>query len=253
MNFYSIIKKLLTINVLIFGIFVGSANAQSALDDPAEQQVEPFQVFDNLYYVGVKWVSAWLLETDQGLILFDSLYGELTDMQSVSFHHQGLALGVEGTEGFLFAVGFPVARRGDAGLHHQRLGPLFTGLQLGAVRSRAEDGKASLAQAIAEARGQGGFGTHHDQVNRLFLADLLQGVLIALTDGQLDAALEFSRAAVAWGHPDLLDASAAGQGPGQGVLPSASSDDQHVLRGSGRGHGGQEAGGSFGDHSGELP
>lgn len=49
-------------------------------DDPAVQRVEPFQVFDNLYYVGAKWVSAWVLETDQGLILFDALYGELTDI-----------------------------------------------------------------------------------------------------------------------------------------------------------------------------
>lgn len=49
-------------------------------DDPALQRVEPFQVFDNLYYVGARWVAAWVLETDQGLILFDSLYGDLTDI-----------------------------------------------------------------------------------------------------------------------------------------------------------------------------
>ena len=49
-------------------------------DDPEQQRVAPFQVFDNLYYVGARWVSAWLLETDQGLILFDSLYGELVDL-----------------------------------------------------------------------------------------------------------------------------------------------------------------------------
>lgn len=49
-------------------------------DDPAIQRVEPFQVFDNLYYVGARWVAAWLLETDQGLILFDTLYGDLTDI-----------------------------------------------------------------------------------------------------------------------------------------------------------------------------
>ena len=49
-------------------------------DDLEFQRVAPFQVFDNLYYVGAKWVSAWLLETDQGLILFDTLYGDLTDI-----------------------------------------------------------------------------------------------------------------------------------------------------------------------------
>jgi metallo-beta-lactamase class B len=49
-------------------------------DDPALQRVPPFQVFDNLYYVGARWVSAWLLVSDQGLILFDSLYGDLTNI-----------------------------------------------------------------------------------------------------------------------------------------------------------------------------
>ncbi len=52
----------------------------AAQDDPELQRVAPFQVFDNLYYVGARWVSAWLLETDQGLILFDSLYGDLVDI-----------------------------------------------------------------------------------------------------------------------------------------------------------------------------
>ncbi len=44
-------------------------------DDPVAQYVEPFQVFDNLHYVGIEWVSAWILETSEGLILFDSLSG----------------------------------------------------------------------------------------------------------------------------------------------------------------------------------
>jgi len=61
---------------------LGSVSAQelSENDDPEFQRVAPFQVFDNLYYVGAKWVAAWLLETDQGLILFDTLYGDLTDI-----------------------------------------------------------------------------------------------------------------------------------------------------------------------------
>jgi metallo-beta-lactamase class B len=35
-----------------------------------------FKVFDNLYYVGTDWVSAFLIPTDDGLILIDALYGE---------------------------------------------------------------------------------------------------------------------------------------------------------------------------------
>ena len=67
---------------IVLCVSIGATTAQEAdrLDDPEFQRVAPFQVFDNLYYVGAKWVSAWLLETDQGLILFDSLYGDLTDI-----------------------------------------------------------------------------------------------------------------------------------------------------------------------------
>ena len=65
---------------LVQMVFVANAQELSGQDNPEVQRVEPFQVFDNLYYVGGKWVAAWLLETDQGLILFDSLYGDLTDL-----------------------------------------------------------------------------------------------------------------------------------------------------------------------------
>ena len=59
-----------------------SSNGQelSDRDNPEVQRIAPFQVFDNLYYVGARWVSAWLLVSDQGLILFDALYGDLTDI-----------------------------------------------------------------------------------------------------------------------------------------------------------------------------
>jgi metallo-beta-lactamase class B len=41
-------------------------------DDVALQKIEPFKVFDNLYYVGPCYVSVWLLTTPQGHVLFDS-------------------------------------------------------------------------------------------------------------------------------------------------------------------------------------
>lgn len=43
------------------------------------QKVEPFKIFDNLYYVGLEWVSCYLVVTDEGLVLLDSLYGEFVD------------------------------------------------------------------------------------------------------------------------------------------------------------------------------
>ncbi len=43
------------------------------------QQVPPFRIFDNLYYVGLEWVSCYLLVTSDGLILIDGLYGDYTE------------------------------------------------------------------------------------------------------------------------------------------------------------------------------
>ena len=45
-------------------------------EDPEQQSVTPFKIFDNLYYVGIDWVAAYLLVTSDGLILIDSLYGK---------------------------------------------------------------------------------------------------------------------------------------------------------------------------------
>lgn len=41
-------------------------------NDVEFQKIEPFKVFDNLYYVGPGFVSVWLLTTPEGNILFDS-------------------------------------------------------------------------------------------------------------------------------------------------------------------------------------
>jgi metallo-beta-lactamase class B len=41
-------------------------------NDVEFQKIEPFKVFDNLYYVGPGYVSVWLLTTPEGGILFDT-------------------------------------------------------------------------------------------------------------------------------------------------------------------------------------
>ncbi len=41
-------------------------------NDVEFQKIEPFKVFDNLFYVGPGYVSVWLLTTPEGNILFDS-------------------------------------------------------------------------------------------------------------------------------------------------------------------------------------
>ena len=76
MTNYSI-RKICLASLLSINFCYAQRSAESNIEN---ERVVPFQVFDNLYYVGSKSVSVWLLESDQGLILFDSLYGELTNM-----------------------------------------------------------------------------------------------------------------------------------------------------------------------------
>ena len=49
------------------------------LGDVKERRREPFHIFDNVYYVGLDWVSAYLVSTGDGLILIDSLYEPFSD------------------------------------------------------------------------------------------------------------------------------------------------------------------------------
>lgn len=49
------------------------------LNNSEIQSIPPFKVFDNVYYVGICWVSAWLLKTNNGLVLIDTLYEPYTD------------------------------------------------------------------------------------------------------------------------------------------------------------------------------
>jgi metallo-beta-lactamase class B len=43
------------------------------MDDYEAHKVEPFQAFDNLYYVGMDNISAWALTTSEGIILFEAM------------------------------------------------------------------------------------------------------------------------------------------------------------------------------------
>jgi metallo-beta-lactamase class B len=49
------------------------------LQDAALQKIEPYKAFDNVHYVGICWVSAWLITSPEGHVLIDTLYGPYTD------------------------------------------------------------------------------------------------------------------------------------------------------------------------------
>ena len=50
------------------------------LNTPDDQYVEPWKPFDNVDFVGICWVSAWLIHTDDGVVLIDTLYGPFKKM-----------------------------------------------------------------------------------------------------------------------------------------------------------------------------
>ncbi|MCW5660265.1 MAG: MBL fold metallo-hydrolase [Burkholderiaceae bacterium] len=49
------------------------------LQSAALQKVEPYKAFDNVHYVGICWVSAWLITSPTGHVLIDTLYGPYTE------------------------------------------------------------------------------------------------------------------------------------------------------------------------------
>lgn len=48
------------------------------LNTPDAQKMKPWKPFDNVDYVGICWVSAWVVNTDDGGVLIDTLYGQFT-------------------------------------------------------------------------------------------------------------------------------------------------------------------------------
>ena len=48
------------------------------LGDGPWHKIDPYKAFDNVYYVGICWVSAWLITSPNGHVLIDTLYGPHT-------------------------------------------------------------------------------------------------------------------------------------------------------------------------------
>jgi metallo-beta-lactamase class B len=79
------VTRFTAIIVFALALMPGAVSAQ----DNAKP-VPPFQIFDNLYYVGLDSVSAYVLKTSAGLILIDSLYAEFADHIPKAMQQLGL-------------------------------------------------------------------------------------------------------------------------------------------------------------------
>jgi metallo-beta-lactamase class B len=60
------------------------------LSEATAKTVPPFKMFDNLYYVGLDFVNAYVIQTSGGLILVDTLFGQFADHTAAAMQQLGL-------------------------------------------------------------------------------------------------------------------------------------------------------------------
>ena len=60
------------------------------LSEATAKAVPPFKMFDNLYYVGLDFVNAYVIQTSGGLILVDTLFGQYADHTARAMQQLGL-------------------------------------------------------------------------------------------------------------------------------------------------------------------
>ena len=65
-------KKLSVVLFLLVSVCVRANDDIPKMNDK-NGYVEPFQMFDDVYYVGDKWVSSYAVETNTGLVIIDTL------------------------------------------------------------------------------------------------------------------------------------------------------------------------------------
>lgn len=65
------------------------AGKKSFYDEPDTYAVEPFRIYENLYYVGDQMLCMHLVDTKDGLLLFDCGYGHTTHMIEASIRKLG--------------------------------------------------------------------------------------------------------------------------------------------------------------------
>lgn len=62
------------------------------LGNPKAQYIEPWKTFDNVYYVGVCWVSSWVIRTGDGIVLIDTLHEPHVDQLIANLRKVGVDL-----------------------------------------------------------------------------------------------------------------------------------------------------------------
>ncbi len=68
----------------LFAELGATGKAPKALDawitDPVAQKIAPYQAFDNVWQVGIAWVSSWAVRTSEGWVLIDTIHEPFVDI-----------------------------------------------------------------------------------------------------------------------------------------------------------------------------
>lgn len=79
----------------LFAELGAKKKAPAALDawinDPAAQKIAPYQAFDNVWQVGIAWVSSWAIKTSEGWVLIDTTHEPYVDALIENLHTVGIA------------------------------------------------------------------------------------------------------------------------------------------------------------------
>lgn len=62
------------------------------LGNPKAQYIEPWKAFDNVHYVGICWVSSWVVRTSDGIVLIDTLHDPHVDQLVTNLRTVGVEL-----------------------------------------------------------------------------------------------------------------------------------------------------------------
>ncbi len=61
------------------------------IHDPAAQKIAPYQAFDNVWQVGIAWVSSWAVKTSDGWVLIDTTHEPFVDFLIENLRTVGIA------------------------------------------------------------------------------------------------------------------------------------------------------------------
>ncbi len=74
----------------LFLVIALCLEAQNSRLNLQRESVSPFQIFDNVYYVGTSWVSCYAVTTSEGVVLIDALYGHFPRLAVENLEALGL-------------------------------------------------------------------------------------------------------------------------------------------------------------------